>query len=302
LAGGSWNIELPLQRRDEIGSLARSFARMAGSLQHFNEDLTGIIKERTDQLIEAEKLALLGRLVAGVAHEINTPLGVAVTATSYTQIALREIRAQFLAGSIGTEYFKSRLDRSIDSLNLSETNLARAAEFIRSFKQVAVDQALADIRTINLAQYLQEVVISLSPRLKQGDTAIVMEIPPDLQLTCVPAHLYQIVTNLVVNSLMHAFEPDQAKRITINVQATTDGINLLYRDNGRGIDPILHERIFEPFFTTAHQIGGSGLGLFIVKNLIVNGGGSIHVLDGGDGGAQFSIYLPGHPLTASNSG
>jgi signal transduction histidine kinase len=243
------------------------------------------------QLVQSEKMASLGNLVAGVAHEINTPLGVAVTAATH----LEERCKRFL-----TSPFESLDQSSMEQFQLSATeaiglvlgNLRRAAELVASFKQVAADQSTEDRRVFALGEYLEEIAISLRPRLRKSGHELSVECPSDIQLDGYPAAIYRIVSNLVINSLIHAFEPDQAGRMQLSVVLQGDHVVLTYRDDGRGLEEAIKRRVFEPFFTTRRGEGGTGLGMHIAYNHVVQLGGNIQLNSAPGEGVCFVITLP----------
>lgn len=257
-------------------------------LRELNEDLESRVQSRTaalaqtnaeltrtldqlrltqGQLVESEKLAALGGLVAGVAHEINTPMGVAVTAASHLAEASRRFAAQLNTGAVR----KSSLDEySRDAERSAElilANLRRASELVRSFKQVAVDQSSEQRRSFPLREYLDEILTSLHPRLKRTRVQVNVDGPSDLLLDTYPGALYQIIVNLVMNSLIHGFGDKLQGRIQISIQREGSEVLIDYRDNGAGMDETTRRRVFEPFFTTRRGSGGTGLGLHIVYNL-----------------------------------
>ena len=168
------------------------------------------LQEAQSELVRQEKLASLGRLVAGVAHEINTPLGICVTATSHLVQELKLTREELAAGAMTEESLEQFLDIVDQSLRIMTTNTQRAAALVRSFKQVAVDQSSDDIRSFNLKTYLDEVLLSLQPKLKGRPVKVEVDCAPDIVLDSFPGAVSQIVTNMLMNSLVHGFEHEQA--------------------------------------------------------------------------------------------
>ncbi|MEZ5469782.1 MAG: two-component regulator propeller domain-containing protein [Lysobacterales bacterium] len=261
-------VEEDLRRLNE--ELEVRVSKRTEALEQSNTDLKRTLDQLTRaqrQLVESEKLAALGGLVAGVAHEINTPLGVGVTAASHLQQETESL-ARLMADSRMT---RADLDRFIEQARLSSDlvlrNLDRASHLVKSFKQVAVDQSSEQRRVINARDYLGEILLSLHPRIKKTRAKVVIECPEDLTMDTYPGALYQIVVNLVMNSLVHAFDDDTEGQIRIEVQRQDDLVSLEYRDNGKGMPEDIRRRVFEPFFTTRRGSGGSGLGLHIVYNL-----------------------------------
>lgn len=247
------------------------------------------------QLIAAEKMASLGRLVAGLAHEISTPIGIAVTAASVWEDRIQELRQLYHSGQMKRPDFEEFLQTIFESGRLISNNLQRAADLIQSFKQVAVDQSSEARRNINLKAYISEVVTSLKPELKRTNLTIELTGEDDVILQSYPGALSQIITNLILNSIVHAYEPHEVGRLTITIERQEDKVCLHYSDDGKGIPVEHHARIFEPFFTTRRGQGGSGLGLHIVYNLVTQKlGGTIRFQSQVGVGTIFTIYLPLH--------
>ncbi len=235
-----------------------------------NRNLTQTIKQlklTQGELVEAEKMAALGGLVAGVAHEINTPLGVAVTAASHVDGELARIDKRLGASELTRSDIESFLATARDGMRFILRNLDRAARLIGSFKQVAVDQSSDELRAINLRDYLDEILTSLHPALKRTRHQVIVECADDLALVTYPGAIYQIIVNLVMNSLTHAWGEGVAGQIRIAAKRDGADIVVTYVDNGRGMSEETRRRAFEPFFTTRRGQGGSGLGLHIVWNL-----------------------------------
>lgn len=245
------------------------------------------------QLIAAEKMASLGRLVAGLAHEISTPIGIAVTAASVWEDRIYELRQLYQSGQMKRTDFEEFLQTIFESGRLISNNLQRAADLIQSFKQVAVDQSSEVRRDINLKAYIHEVVNSLRPELKRTQLTVEISGEDDVVLQSYPGALSQIITNLILNSITHAYAPGEAGRLAITIEHQEDNVILHYSDDGKGIPVENHDRMFEPFFTTRRGQGGSGLGLHIVYNLVTQKlGGTIRFQSQVGVGTIFTIYLP----------
>lgn len=258
------------------------------------------LTDTQESLIQAEKMASLGQLVAGVAHEINTPVGITLTAASF----LAERTSELSAAMAGAGIRRSDLDRYVgqaaETTALMLANIQRAADLIQGFKQVAVDQTSGERRTFNLATYIDEVLVSCGPMLRKTRHRVVADCPTDLEVEGYPGALSQVLTNLVVNALTHAYGPDDAGTLRIAVtQADPATIELLFSDDGHGIPAEHRDRIFDPFFTTRRGQGGSGLGLHIVYNLVTAVMGGSVALEpgrtgrtGGDSGTTIRIRFP----------
>ena len=263
-------------------------------LQQANEalrDTLDTLKSARGQLIQAEKLASLGRLVAGVAHEINTPLGVAITATSH----LQRISAQ--------EESAGSSNSSQPALDLILGNLQRASKLVSSFKLVAADQTSGDRRKFNLHDHLQASLTSLQPIIKKAGHQIELNCDSRIEVDGYPSAFYQIVSNLITNSIAHGFQEGQRGKINLSVSQQDDLLLMKYRDNGQGISDEVCEHIFKPFFTTSRASGSIGLGMNIVFNLVSQMGGKIMVENHQAGGLTFLIEMPvTAPLQSSNPG
>jgi len=265
-------------------------------LTRANAELTNtlaILQTTQAELVEREKLASLGSVVAGVAHEVNTPIGVGVTAASSLQRATEQIAIKFRAGDLKKSDLADYIDQAVLSSEILGTNLARAAELVRSFKRIAVDQSSETMGSVELGSYINDVVNSLRPQLKKGRHSIEVHAADQVTLETTPSALWQIVSNLVMNSLVHAYGPGEHGTLQITIQrvGTTDSI--VYSDNGRGMPADVRRRIFEPFFTTKRGQGGSGLGLSIVYNLVTKTlGGTITCSSAPGLGTKFTVTFP----------
>jgi C4-dicarboxylate-specific signal transduction histidine kinase len=279
------NRELESRVRERTEDLHRSNR----DLQRSFDDL----RQAQEQLVHAEKMAALGGLVAGVAHEINTPLGIGVTAASHLEQETRRLGQQLEDGSLTQEGLAAFRQLALESAQLILRNLMRADKLVRSFKQVAVDQSNEDRRKIDLGVYLQEILTSLAPALKKTPYRIQAECPEGLVLDTYPGAIYQVVANLVMNSLLHGFRDRPEGRIELEARREGGEVVLDYRDDGRGMADEVRRRIFEPFFTTRRGEGGSGLGLHIVWNLATQRlGGSITCDSEPERGAHFQLRIP----------
>lgn len=251
------------------------------------------LTDTQESLIQAEKMASLGQLVAGVAHEINTPVGITLTAASF----LAERTAELSAAMAGAGIRRSDLDRYVgqaaETTALMLANIQRAADLIQGFKQVAVDQTSGERRAFDLATYIDEVLVSCRPMLRKTRHRVMADCPADLEVEGYPGALSQVLTNLVVNALTHAYGPDDAGTLCITVrQADPDTVDVTFADDGHGIPAEHRDRIFDPFFTTRRGQGGSGLGLHIVYNLVTAVMGGTVTAESGDAGTTIRIRFP----------
>jgi PAS domain S-box-containing protein len=252
------------------------------------------LQETQNFLIEAEKLAALGRLVAGVAHEINSPVGTSLTVAS----ALERKRAAFAADVARGELKRSSLNEFLevveDASSLLASNLNRAADLIQSFKQVAVDQGYLDRRSFYAGDLTEQVLVSLRPALQEKNIALYVESQPDLAMNSYPGPYGQALTNLFLNAVMHAFPDVKGGAIEIKVRASgSDKVEILFSDNGCGMSADVRRQAFNPFFTTRRESGSTGLGLHIVHNIVTNRlGGQLNVDSAPGGGTKIQIMLP----------
>ena len=207
------------------------------------------LKATQNRLIEAEKMAALGNIVAGVAHEINTPIGTSITVASTLADETKSFLNLYQQGQVKRAAFHDYLDMVNECSNLILGNLQRAGELVQSFKQVAVDQGSLDIRCFALKYYLQEILISLEPQLKKTPHQISVNGDDTIQITSYPGAIAQIITNLVLNSLNHAYQPEELGKLSLLVQQQQEQVLMIYQDDGCGIVEQDLDQIFEPFFS-----------------------------------------------------
>lgn len=258
------------------------------------EEALARLKEAQETLVQAEKLASLGALVGGVAHEINTPVGIALSCASHLADATAHMRALFDADDIGIEDFQRYMETATDTTQLILGNCERAAALIRSFKQVAVDRTSSERRHFDLGAYIAETLASLGPRIRQAGHKVEIHCPAGLVMDGYPGALSQVLTNFVMNSVLHGYDEGQSGTLSITVDTPTpDLVRLVYADDGRGIADEHKGRIFDPFFTTRRGAGGTGLGLHIVYNLATGPlEGQLAVDSTTGGGTRFTLTFP----------
>lgn len=247
-----------------------------------------------DELVQSEKMASLGGLVAGVAHEINTPIGTALTASTHVREETLKIGAAFENNIVKRSQLVSYLAIADEGSKIIASNLGRAAELIRSFKQVAVDQSSEERRSFNVDSYLSEIIQNLKPQLRAyPNVDLVLDADANVVIDSFPGAFSQVLSNLLVNALTHAFGHDGVGQIVIRTQAFDGQVKISFEDNGKGMDATVRERIFEPFFTTRRGSGGSGLGMHIVYNLVTTTlSGTIRCFSNPGEGTRFDITLP----------
>ncbi len=282
IAGGMLDVTVDISNKNEIGELAGNINKMVSSL-----------KQHQQKLDENEKMVALGNLVAGVAHEVNTPLGISVTTSSYMQKINDESRKALILGKFSKKDLVNYMGGMDESLELLQYNLERAAKIIQSFKRIAVDQTIESIEEFNVAQYIHSIVISLTHEYKKHNHSFNIQCEENLSIKSYPGILAQILTNFIMNSIIHGFSEIENGKINIIAYIDKGKFNLQYSDNGCGISEENINKIFNPFFTTKKNIGGSGLGLNIVYNLVTKKlNGNIAVTSKIGEGTIFIINIP----------
>lgn len=303
-----------LERPDEIGVLAHSFKQLLNRLKSAYQDLkneelslqqkvenrTKDLKDQNEllikmqnQLVESEKMASLGNLVAGVAHEINTPIGICLTAITHLNDASKDVQEKYEQDKLSESEFINFLTLSHDSCEIANENIKRAAQLISNFKNVAVSQHTDKKTCFNLYSQLEHLIKILIPKNRGTSITITITGEPSLLINSYQSAFYQIFSNLITNSLIHGFESMEQGQIKIDFEVQDGQLTLTYSDNGQGVSEKIVERIFDPFVTTKRGQGGSGLGTHIIYNLVVQKlGGSISCHSELDKGAQFIISFP----------
>ncbi|MBV1777120.1 HAMP domain-containing histidine kinase [Burkholderiaceae bacterium DAT-1] len=292
---------MPVYELDEVGETSLAFNCLLDNVVEAKssaETALDELKSTQASLVEAEKMSSLGGLVAGVAHEINTPLGIALTCSTHLHEASKTIHDALTAGSLRKADLQSFMDDALESTQLIHNNTNRAASLVQSFKQVAVDQASEAPRIFDLEQYLQEILTSLGPRVRKAHAWIILQVETPVSIHSYPGAFAQVITNLVINALVHGLDDREGGEIRIVATQSAEWVTLDVSDNGRGIPQEHIGKIFEPFFTTKRGQGGSGLGLHIVYNIMRNQlGGDIKVESTQQAGTVFHLSLP---VTAPN--
>jgi signal transduction histidine kinase len=296
-----------LAARDEIGEMARAVEvfrenaiakqRAEEALRASKEEAEAALAELRDtqtSLIEAEKLAALGGLVAGVAHEVNNPVGISLTVASSLARRCDEFAKEVEAGPIRRSRLAEFVEGNRDAANQLVTNLHRAGELVQAFKQVAVDRSQADRRLFDLRESTDQIIASLRPGLKKSQVRLVVDVPAGIVMDSDPGMFGQVLTNLFLNSAHHAFPGDMAGMISIVARTSgADQVHIIFRDDGIGMSEEVQRHAFDPFFTTRRGDGGTGLGLHIVYTLITRKlGGRIVLSSEPEKGTTFRISLP----------
>lgn len=265
--------------------LGQTVSELQNSLQ--------MLRETQHQLIQSEKMAALGGLVAGVAHEINTPVGISVTAASLLDEKSKECAALFNVNKMKRSDLENYMKLAQESSGMILSNLRRASDLINSFKQVAVDQTCEQPGLFNMRECIENIIMTMRPTLRKTSHSVQLQCPENLELDSYPGAIGQVISNLIINSLLHGFESMENGTISIDVHEQGDKVEVCYSDNGRGIPRQDLEHVFEPFFTTKRNNGGTGLGLHILYNLVTQTlDGQITCTNCATGGVMFSVIIP----------
>ena len=296
-----------LDARDEIGAMARDievFRQNAIAKLHAEEELRASktraeaayaeLRDTQNSLIESEKLAALGGLVAGVAHEVNNPVGISLTVASSLERRCELFAAEISNGDVRRSRLNEFVAGNRDASAQLVTNLHRAAELIQSFKQVAVDRSHAERRSFDLSDLTEQIAVSLRPGLSKRDVSLDVNIPAAITLDSYPGPYGQVVTNLFLNAVNHAFEPGILGKIAIDAHLIDrEHVEITFTDNGRGMSADVRRRAYDPFFTTARAEGGTGLGLHIVYTIVTTRLGGRMIMESEPGrGTIFRIVIP----------
>ncbi len=313
-------LKLQFPMRDEDGDIRAecsiltditSRKQAESSLLQYRNHLETLVEERTaelskrtlelehamQQLVQSEKLAALGGLVAGVAHELNTPLGNALVIGTSLQGDLNLITEKSQTGQMRRSDLDTFFSLSADSISLFLRNTQRAAELVSSFKKLAVDQSSTRRREFGLDELVRDTLDTLVHTLKGSNIQIHRSIAPELTMDSFPGPLEQIITNLVQNAIVHAMVPSRPLTVSISAELRPDAnppeMLLIFEDDGAGMEPQVVKQAFDPYFSTRFGQGGSGLGLYIVHNLITAVlGGTVTLESTPDHGARFALHLP----------
>jgi len=263
-------------------------------LKHALRKNKEFLKLTQGQLIESEKMSALGNLVAGVAHEVNTPLGISITAASIFEQKIKEIKALVKNNTLS----KNVLDEALESFEEADVilmkNLQRAAELVKNFKQVSVDQSSENTRNFELNEYIKEIVSTIENEFKHRPVELSLDLcKKDLLMYSNPGALSQVIVNLLQNTLFHAFDIEDKGKVIIKTQADKNEVYIIISDDGKGISENMHEKIFEPFVTSKRNEGGTGLGLSITHTLATSAlEGSIHLDLEYKNGSSFILKIP----------
>lgn len=259
------------------------------------EDNVETLRTTRSQLVETEKMASLGRLVAGFAHEINTPIGVAVGAVTHGDETIKVLRALMLKDEVSERELTEQLDYLQEGHELAFSNLRRAADLVQRFKRTSIDCSSEQQREYQLAELIQDVLMVLRNVLKHTDIEVKVECPESIKLYGTPGLLEQVLTNLITNSVTHGFDDGKCPgHIVIKAEQTPEQrLSVDYRDDGVGMTEQVRRKIFEPFYTTRRDRGGSGLGLYVTYNIVTQQmAGNIQITSSPGAGCRFLIDCP----------
>jgi signal transduction histidine kinase len=294
------------QARDEIGEMARAVAvfrenaiakrkadnELRASKERAEKALDDL-REAQQNLIAAEKLAALGGLVAGVAHEVNNPIGISLTVASSFARRCDDFAKEVSSGPLRRSRLDEFLEGGRDAANQLVSNLQRAGELVQSFKQVAVDRSHADRRPFDLRESTDQIIASLRPVLKKSQIALTVDVPAGITMDSYPGSYGQVLTNLFLNSVIHAFPDGRAGSVIVEARQVRDDVDIFVSDDGVGMSDEIQRRALDPFFTTRRNEGGTGLGLHIIFNLVTQQLGGRLTFESRLGwGTRFRINIP----------
>lgn len=259
--------------------------------EHLDQTLQ-VLQTTQKKLVDSEKMAALGSLVAGVAHEINTPVGIGIAASSSMVTKTEHLETSFTAKKMTMTELQAYLETTKQACDLIFSNLNRTAELVKSFKQVSVDNMTEQKRVFNLLEYLNDIIRSLGPKIKVRPVKVVLDCPETIVLNSYPGSYYQVITNFINNSLMHAFDDNEEGEMKIKAFIQSGLLHIVYTDNGKGIPKENLSKVFDPFFTTNMQVG-TGLGMNITYNIITQRlGGEIALESVVGEGVKFTVTIP----------
>jgi signal transduction histidine kinase len=294
------------QARDEIGEMARAVAvfrenaiakrtaenELRASKERAEKALEDL-REAQENLIAAEKLAALGGLVAGVAHEVNNPIGISLTVASSFARRCEDFAGEVAAGPLRRSRLDEFLEGGRDAASQLVANLQRAGELVHSFKQVAVDRSHAERRRFDLKESTDQIIASLRPVLKKSQIALNVDVPPGIQMESYPGSYGQVLTNLFLNCVVHAFPHGRAGSVIVEARQVRQDVDIFVSDDGVGMSDDIQRRALDPFFTTRRNEGGTGLGLHIIFNLVTQQLGGRLTFESKLGwGTRFRITVP----------
>ncbi len=277
-------------------SLEEKVSQRTDALREANQELLSTLErmhQYQSQIVESEKMASLGQMVAGVAHEVNTPLGLGITASTLMRDRLMEIHSAFENKTLTSQQLGRFIIDGEENLSLIYRNLNRAAELVTSFKKLAVTQDNEHVTNIDMNSLIADVLTSMHTEMETVNPNVVVDCPKDLRISAKASPIQQILQQLISNAMTHAFTLQNPAQIEIKVTVSAKQMQIDFKDNGKGIAQTLQPRIFDPFVTTTRGSGGSGLGLHLVYNLATQAlGGSVYLAHSDDNGSHFVLQFP----------
>ena len=292
--------------KQEINKLNQSLEEKVNqrtiALREANQELLNTLERMHQyqiQIVESEKMASLGQMVAGGAHEVNTPIGLGVTGSTLLRDKLADIQAAFEQKTLTSKQLERFINDGVENLDLIYRNLNRAADLISNFKRVAVSQDTEISADVNVSALLNNILMAMNAEISIKSPEIELSLPEKLTISSKTGPLQQIFEQLISNSLIHGFEDEQNNKIKIGAESKGSNLDITYMDNGSGVPTSIKKRIFDPFVTTKRGEGGSGLGMHLVYNLVTQAlDGSITLDEDYSSGTRFVISLPLGELTS----
>ncbi len=284
--------DLNRQLKKDITQRKRAETKLQKTNMALSDSLSKL-KFAQDKLIQSEKLASLGGMVSGIVHEINTPIGIGITASTFIKQLISKMEKNLVNETVDVQAIDKLLKKTHEAAAMIHANLGRAGALLENFKQVSVDQISEIPRKILVDEYINEVIASLSVELKHSPHRIVVNCPQNLIFDSRPGALAQIITNFVMNSVTHGFEGMDQGEILFEIHADDTTLYLNCRDNGKGMGRDAVKQIFDPFYTTRREKGGTGLGLYVVYNLVTKAlSGTIECVSTPGRGTEFKVKVP----------
>jgi len=280
-------------------SLLQSFSQIDNQMQQIREANEEIRKSKDElhsmltKLADNEKFAMISTLVASIAHDVSSPLGISITALSYFENLTHTIEKNYKLAKVTKTDFEVFINHASESTTIIGVNLQRAFDLMRSFKDMIADQCNEEKRVFNVGEYLSDILLSLKPKLKTSTHTVNLDCPPDIVLNSFPGAFSQIITNLIINSVVHGFEDMKNGIISLSIKSSSGMVELYYHDNGKGISPEHINVLFDPFFTTKRGRGGTGLGTHIIHRTVTKTlNGTIRCESEVGNGTTFYIQFP----------
>lgn len=293
------NLAIVLQQRKLIDKEREDKKSLESGLQLIKEqnlaleEMMETLKGAQNELVQKEKMASLGNLVAGIAHEINTPIGICVTAITNLHHEYKNLQKQIADNTASDKHLNYFFEDVDEACTIIASNTLRAAELINSFKEIAVDQSSEVSRKINMKEYIDEILLTMSPILKNTPHQVKVNCPDNLVVKTIPGAISQILTNMINNSIIHGFNEGDKGCLNITVVKEADCFGICYQDDGKGLNTDEIKMLFEPFYTTKRGMGGSGLGTHLIYNIVTSSlHGKINVESEPGKGLRYDISLP----------